>query len=151
MHNLDYAHPMTLKNLVGLKPELQDKAIDIINQLYVLGWHPVIWCGLRSVEEERKEIAAGNSSLTNPYDCKHVTGDAVDIVDVRYPWSGPASSLIYKFWVDYGKLVYADPGLRWGGVWDKGGIRWPIIDRAVEENHGGLITWFADVAHMELR
>lgn len=54
-------------------------------------------------------------------------GEAADIVDARFLWTGPAANLEFEFWSDLGATAKAY-GLRWGGDWAK----------------------FRDVAHVEM-
>ncbi len=56
-----------------------------------------------------------------------VEGNAADIVDQRYGWSGPAVNAGFQFWKDLGEVARKH-GCRWGGDWKS----------------------FRDVAHIEL-
>lgn len=111
-------------NLNGLDPQLADKVISIVMNLQRLGWKPVIAEAVRTKEQQAEKVKLGYSKTMNS---KHIVGKAVDIIDRRYGWDGPASDLNYQFWVDLGKEVKKE-GLTWGGDWKS----------------------FKDVAHVEI-
>lgn len=122
-----YSPQVDTRNLGGLNPMLIDKVNVILSKLTQKGWRPRVASGLRSVEEQQEKIDQGRSSLKNPRDSKHVQGRAVDIIDSRYGWNGPASDLDFQFWNDLGEAA-REVGLVWGGDWKS----------------------FKDVAHVEM-
>jgi len=115
------------RNLVGLDPTFAQKIRQILSRLAEKGWQPRVAEGLRSLEQQQKKIDQGRSSLKNPRNSKHIQGTAVDIIDSRYGWQGPASDLNFQFWNDLGEAA-KEVGLTWGGNWKT----------------------FKDVAHVEL-
>jgi peptidoglycan L-alanyl-D-glutamate endopeptidase CwlK len=60
-----------------------------------------------------EKVRKGYSKTMNS---SHRVGKAVDIIDKRYGWAGPASKLDYKFWTDLGREAKS-VGLKWGGDW----------------------------------
>jgi hypothetical protein len=141
---------MPTKNqaFLSVKPELQDIAWNIMLQLEALGYEPEVAQGLRTVADEATHVANGTSQTMHSY---HILGLAVDIVDKKWGWNIP---LHHKFWYDYGKIVCAttsDYGeIQWGGVWALGDERWPLIEKAQQEQSDAPLTWFMDVAHLQL-
>ncbi len=104
----------SLKNLEGVHPDLQKavlRAIQITDVDFGVGE------GLRSKEQQAKEVAEGSSRTMNS---RHITGHAVDLVcyvNGKVSWD----------WPMYGRIALAmkhaskELGipLNWGGVWDK--------------------------------
>lgn len=134
----------TEEKLNQVKPQLKAIVEDILLSLTSKGYQPIVAEGLRTIEQERQKVAQGNSQTMHS---KHLTGDAVDIVDERYEWNIP---LNHQFWMDYGNEVLSHPELRWGGIWYHP-ERLPIYEKSVATKNEKLITWFADVAHCELK
>lgn len=129
------------KELASLSPAFQKTVSIIMRHLERKGWVPVVFHGERTKEEQAEKVKAGYSKTMNSFHVAdtslnrgrnglywQVKGEAADIVDARFLWSGPASDLDFAFWTDLGSLAKA-LGLVWGGDWEK----------------------FRDVAHVELR
>ncbi len=104
------------RNLEGLDPMFSQKILRVLSALAKKGWKPRVAEGLRTIEQQQEKIDLGRSSLKNPQDSKHVQGLAVDIIDSRYGWQGPASDLDFQFWNDLGEAA-REAGLIWGGDW----------------------------------
>lgn len=100
-------------NLQGLNPRMQAAIPLIMQDLQAKGWQPSISSGLRTREEQAEKVRQGYSKTMNS---KHLFGKAVDIIDRRYGWDGPASDTNYQFWRDLGEAAKRR-GLQWGGDW----------------------------------
>ena len=100
------------RNLKGVHPDLVAVMREAIRR------HPVkatITEGLRTLERQRKLLAAGASRTLKS---RHLTGHAVDIVfimDKRARWDWP----LYKDFADTVKAVAKEKNIRvvWGGDW----------------------------------
>jgi peptidoglycan LD-endopeptidase CwlK len=96
-----------------IHPELQAKVKIILAGLEAKGWQPRVAEGCRTLDQQKEKVRLGYSKTLNS---KHLRGLAVDIIDKRYGWHGPAAKLSFQFWKDYGTLCKAQ-GLTWGGDW----------------------------------
>lgn len=104
----------TVNNLMqGINPRLQSALPIIMDELRQKGWQPSIASGMRTPEEQAEKVRQGYSQTMNS---KHLIGKAVDIIDKRYGWDGPASDTNYQFWQDLGEAAKRQ-GLQWGGDW----------------------------------
>ncbi len=103
-------------NLDGLDPMFAQQIKEVLFKLAQKGWQPRVAEGLRSLEQQQEKINQGHSSIKDPKNSKHVQGVAVDIIDSRYGWGGPASDLNFQFWLDLGEAA-REAGLTWGGDW----------------------------------
>jgi len=105
------------------------------------GWVPVVFHGKRTKEQQQEKVKSGASKTMNSFHVggSHIEnfkngfafntrGEAADIVDARFLWSGPCKDLDHQFWKDLGSYAKSQ-GLEWGGDWKS----------------------FKDVAHVELR
>lgn len=110
----------SIKNLQGVKPNL-GRVVNLAIQLSEIDFS--VHEGLRSVEQQRKNMSKGVSWTMNS---KHLTGDAIDLVpyidadgdgDKELSWDWPAC---YKV-AHAMRTASAQLGVRivWGGVWDK--------------------------------
>ena len=144
------------QKIAKLKPDFQPIVKEILKRLRRLGWQPKVAEGLRTLAQQQDKVKRGYSQTLNSY---HLTGYAVDIIDARYAWNIPQN---HRFWYDLGittlDLAKTEPALGWGGLWSRGKVdttkessRLAAYTRAVTEGKLGLITWFADVAHVEMR
>jgi hypothetical protein len=104
---------VSMKNLEGLDPTFKTQVISILQELAGKGWIPVVAEGVRDKAQQQKKVDAGYSKTMNS---RHLTGHAVDIVDRRYGWGGPAAKLDHAFWTDLGAAANSR-GLEWGGDW----------------------------------
>ncbi len=139
--NYDFAtDEISKKHLLEVKPALAEKVIPILESLEDEGWEPRVVEGLRTMAQEREKVRLGYSHTMHS---KHLTGDAVDVVDKRYGWDHVASNLGYEYWREQGKLVDHTPGLTWGGDWGRGYARYEALLR-------DEVSYFADVAHIQL-
>ena len=127
-----------------LHPSLKPRVDRILKALTAKGWQPIVASGGRTVAEQKIKVAKGYSKTMQS---RHIGGFAADIVDKRYGWN---IAINHPFWLDLGTEALKDPKLRWGGIWSNT-ARLPIFIRAVKEKKLRLITWFCDVAHVELR
>jgi hypothetical protein len=129
------------EQLETLSMDFRSRVELVMAHLASKGWKPVVYHGERSPEEQAEKVRAGASKLSNSLHVPGslqkprirngiysvVAGEAADIIDARYLWSGPAKDLNYQFWNDLGAYAKVQ-GLAWGGDWKK----------------------FRDVAHVEL-
>lgn len=126
--------------LETLSPSFQRHVATILLHLEGKGWSPVVFHGERTKEEQAEKVKAGYSKTLNSFHVAgsslnkgrnglywRIKGEAADIVDVRFLWSGPAEDLDFQFWSDLGAIART-LGLVWGGDWKK----------------------FRDVAHVEV-
>jgi peptidoglycan L-alanyl-D-glutamate endopeptidase CwlK len=107
-------HPLSYTPRVnGLNEKLQAALPGIMSDLQSEGWQPTIASGIRTPAEQAEKVRQGYSQTMNS---KHLLGKAVDIVDKRYGWDGPAANKNYQFWKDLGDAARSR-GLQWGGDW----------------------------------
>jgi len=123
-----YALPTAI--LTGVNPRLLVIAKEIINELRKEGYQAVIHNAMRTPEQAAKNAAAGVGIKNS----KHITGQAVDIIDKRYAWNEQHINHIKAFRASYGSLASQYPEIIWGGTWTKG-------------KYGALGDW----AHIELK
>jgi peptidoglycan L-alanyl-D-glutamate endopeptidase CwlK len=115
--------------LESLSPGFRRKIETILAHLEGKGWTPVVFHGERTKEEQAKIVKAGHSKTMQSFHVRdtslnrgrnglywQVKGEAADIVDARFLWSGPASDLDFQFWKDLGAIAKS-LGLKWGGDW----------------------------------
>jgi hypothetical protein len=144
-----------LKKISELKPEFQPIVIKVMKGLIALGHEPKVYEGLRTKAQQAEKVRLGYSKTMKSY---HLSGYAVDIADRRYAWN---VSRLHPFWYDYAKIIFevakSHPGLGWGGIWSKGKLdtaqetdRWRKYEAAVKSSKDNL-SWFCDVAHLEMR
>jgi hypothetical protein len=114
----------------------------ILHDLLAAGWQPKIVELKRTREQQAEKVKRGYSKTMKSWhvpstvgllpagrgQLQTVAGEAADIVDARYGWSGPAASTSFAFWNDLGRFA-KKYGCVWGGDWKK----------------------FKDVAHVEFR
>ena len=104
-----------MKKLSAVKHDLIIRILPIMAEEEELGWQPIVAEGMRTKAQEREKVRKGYSQTMHS---KHLTGDAVDIVDKRYGWDGKASNLHFKFWRDQQKAVHHhQEGLTSGADW----------------------------------
>jgi peptidoglycan L-alanyl-D-glutamate endopeptidase CwlK len=113
---------------LGHNPVLEmfnHKVDKILQELRSEGWQPRVVSQHRTIEEQRELVRQGRSQTMSS---QHLAGLAVDIIDKRYGWHGPASDLDYEFWRDLGEAC-TKRGLTWGGNWesfpDVAHCQWP--------------------------
>jgi hypothetical protein len=118
---LNQCHPV-------FKPRLEAILIGLRQK----GWKPRIAELVRTSEQQKKKVAAGVSKTLKSWHVPStigllangasaldiVHGNAADIVDERYGWSGLAASHSFKFWKDLGQLA-RENNCEWGGDWKK--------------------------------
>jgi peptidoglycan LD-endopeptidase CwlK len=141
----------SLDRLTGVKPQLVEvvrRAIEIT---------PVdfgVTEGLRTVETQRKYVAAGKSQTMNS---KHLTGDAVDLVayiEGQVSWE----LNVYDDIADAMKqaAIEQDVALRWGAAWNIPDIRkWDgsmeaAMNYYIDERRRMGSRPFIDAPHFEL-
>lgn len=125
-----------------LSPAMQTRVATVLRSLQERHWQPMIYHGSRTKEEQAKKVADGHSQTMHSlhvhgekqnksrfakaytgaafYISQHgpytITGEAADIVDIRWLWVGPCSNLEHPFWKDLGAAAKR-AGLVWGGLW----------------------------------
>ena len=115
----------------SLSTEFQRRVDAVLEELRAKRWMPVIFHGRRTEKQQQEKVAAGVSPTLKSWHVAStrksvqtngiywdVRGEAADIVDARYLWSGPAADLDYSFWKDLGTAAKRQ-GLEWGGDWKK--------------------------------
>jgi len=132
----------------SLDPKFQPVVKEILTRLEALGYQPIVAEGRRTPKQQAEKVRLGYSKTLKSY---HISGLAADIVDKRYMWN---ISNVHKFWWDLyqvAKSIQPSVGhLRYGIIWDHP-EREAIYKKALDTNRKGLVTWFCDVAHVELR
>lgn len=125
--NLPTGYGATLKTV---QPVLQDKAQAIIDELKAQGFDPIIASGDRTLDQQKINLKKGNSQTLNS---RHLTGQALDIVDRRYGWDKGNKADREKFWNALGEAA-TKQGLEWGGNWksfrDTAHIQMPRVKKA---------------------
>lgn len=134
-------------NLKGLKPEFKAKVVQVLLALGSNGLQPFVASGLRSELAQRELVKAGRSRTMKS---AHLLGLGADIVDHRYLWDPPSSSL---FWLRLGREALKR-GLVWGGLFGLSDRQKQALRKALRA--GDYVTasslslgW--DPAHVELR
>lgn len=95
------------EKLMTLSPAFEPKARAVVAWLFGRGWNLNIkWC-LRSIEENMALYHQGYAALNS----KHLTGDAMDIIDRRVAYGGLSDHPYYR---DVQSAAHRY-GLRWGG------------------------------------
>jgi hypothetical protein len=111
-------------------PIFKDALRQILAELRLLGWKPKIWHIKRTKAEQAEKVKKGYSKTMKSWHVDStegllpagrisydvIQGNAADIVDSRYAWSGEASSLDFQFWKDLGRIAKTH-GCSWGGDW----------------------------------
>ena len=140
-------------NLDGLDPIFVSQVQQVLSRLTEKGWQPKVAEGLRSIEQQQQKIDQGYSSLEHSRDSKHVQGLAVDIIDSRYGWAGPASDLDFQFWHDLGQAA-KEVGLTWGGDWKtfKDVAHVEVGDKTTGETRAGISRYaYQDADWLKLK
>jgi hypothetical protein len=95
--------------LNSLDPNFKPKADTVVNNMRQRGWRMrVIW-GRRTMAENDALVKKGQASPNS----KHLTGEAVDIINRDIGYSNNPNEAYYK---DLGSVVRGE-GLIWGGDW----------------------------------
>ena len=104
----------------SLDPSMREVTKTILKGLEDKGHKPLLFFAHRTIGEQKEILAKGNSTIPfsfhNTYKDGKPAALAIDVVDSRYYWQGPAADTSYKFWTDLGELCKAN-GLDWGGDW----------------------------------
>ena len=134
----------------SLHPAFRWRVEQVLRDLAASSWQPVLVYGKRSAAKQKELVAKGYGAKFSwhvPGSAKlipdgpgfHVmNGEAADIVDRRWAWSGPCTSKSHPFWLALGRAAKSH-GLEWGGDWAKRDvahvqmklIEMPRIDSAV--------------------
>jgi peptidoglycan L-alanyl-D-glutamate endopeptidase CwlK len=114
-----------------LGPEFGRRVDAVLQALEAKHWIPVIFHGRRTQEQQAEKVKQGYSPTMQSWHVEsthksarrfgvfyEIRGEAADIVDARYLWSGPAADTKYQFWRDLGEAA-KQQGLVWGGDWRK--------------------------------
>jgi peptidoglycan L-alanyl-D-glutamate endopeptidase CwlK len=139
------------KNLIGVKPQL----VAVVERAIVLSSVDfAVTEGLRTMETQRKYVAAGKSQTLQS---KHLTGDAVDLV----AFLGKAISWELNLYDDIADAM-AQAGrelgvpLRWGAAWTLKDITtWPgtmeqAMNSYIDIRRRANRRPFIDAPHFEL-
>jgi peptidoglycan LD-endopeptidase CwlK len=141
----------SLSRLDGVKPAL----VSVVNRAIEITTVDFgVTEGLRSMETQRKYVAAGKSQTMNS---KHLTGDAVDLVayiDGQISWE----LNVYDNIADAMKQAAVEQGvaLRWGAAWNIPDIRqWEgsmesAMNFYIDERRRVGRRPFIDAPHFEL-
>lgn len=140
--------PTLNKAYESLDPRFKPVVLEILTKLEAKGWQPIVAEGRRTREQQAEKVRLGYSKTMNSY---HLSGLAADIVDKRYLWN---ISNVHQFWWDLyeiAKSLKPSTGrLRFGIIWDVPS-REAVYKKALDTKKAGLVNWFADVAHVEMR
>ncbi len=121
--------------------------LEILRELEKLGYQPIVAEGRRTQAQQDEKVRLGYSKTRRSV---HLTGLAADIVDKRFMWN---IRNVHQFWYDLfqiaKKQVIKNGHLRYGMIWDHP-EREAIYKKALDEKKPNLVTWFCDVAHIEL-
>lgn len=144
--------PLSLGKLAGVHPDLvrvvQKCAADC-----ALPFTFGVSCGLRTIQQQKLDVAAGLSQTQNS---RHLDGHAADLVVLvqnQITWAWP----VYYILADAMKLASVDTRipLIWGGCWDK--EMELFTDTAAHESAGYILRskdrgghGFVDGPHIEL-
>jgi D-alanyl-D-alanine carboxypeptidase-like protein len=118
--------------LESLHPVFKFKVDEVLAQLRLKGWQPVLVYGRRTEEQQQQKIREGvggkhswhvastEARISGPEGrtIETVRGCAADVVDRRWAWDGPCSNKNHQFWKDLGAAAKS-AGLQWGGDWKK--------------------------------
>lgn len=107
-------HPVVdLAKLDTLAPGFKPTALEIIQEMQAHGWKlRVVWAK-RTKAENDVLVAEGKASPTS----KHLTGEAVDLIDRVVSYTDDRNHAYYK----HLKAACAKHGAKWGGDF---GARW---------------------------
>lgn len=116
--------------LRSLHPVFRWRVERVLRDLESSGWKPVLRWGKRSAEKQKELVAKGYGASFSwhvPGSAKLIpdghgldvkNGEAADIIDRRWGWSGPCASKSHPFWTALGQAAKRH-GLEWGGDWAK--------------------------------
>src|SRR5262245_51782364 len=104
----------------------------ILGELQALGWEPRIAELRRTPRQQAVKVRQGYSKTKKSWhvdstigllpagggQMQVVQGNAADIVDNRYGWSGLGANPGFQFWEDLGRIA-KEHGCEWGGDWKK--------------------------------
>ncbi|MBK3800835.1 hypothetical protein GAY33_16625 [Azospirillum brasilense] len=114
--------------LASLEDHFRIVVLQVMSELTNNGWKPVVFWGVRTPEQQEKlhDKGVGAKKSLHVHETQKIvhragwsyvqTGEAADIVDARYLWTGPAEDLNFRFWVELGEAAERR-GLEWGGRW----------------------------------
>lgn len=104
-----------------LLPEARTKAQQLIDQARAAGLDVMFWDGWRSPEDSQKNIDAGTSKVSDPFNSLHVWGAAFDIVfrnAAGLPVWPPDTDPRWRQLAEIGRrLGLYSGGLHWGWDW----------------------------------
>jgi hypothetical protein len=98
-----------MEKLQGLSAAFEAKARYVIIEMEKLGWHIRIVWGARTYAENQALVVTGDASSNS----KHLTGEALDLVDRRVGYSSMHN---HKYYLDLNRIAKS-VGLVWGGDW----------------------------------
>ena len=105
--------PRTVEKFNSLESVMHEPVLLVLEELERLGWLPIIIEGRRTLAQQQEKVNKGYSKTMKS---KHLLGLAVDIVDRRYLWGGPAAKQSFPFWNNLGAAGKRQ-GFIWGGDW----------------------------------
>jgi RHS repeat-associated protein len=98
--------------LLELSAEMREKATRVLLRTTARGYQPRIVEALRTSKQQCEKVKAGLSSTMKS---KHLTGDAIDVVDRRWGYDDSKPST-QQFFREYGEIGQ-EQDLEWGGDW----------------------------------
>jgi lysozyme len=98
----------------NMNPYIEKYAPEIMKGLRAKGWQPTIAEANRTQQEQAGKVAQGYSKTMNS---KHLSGNAIDIIDKRYGWDEKHLDKIKAFRNDLMSEVQKYPELSSGGNW----------------------------------
>ena len=102
-------------------PEARAKAEALLREATAAGLEVMFWDGWRSPEDSQKNIDAGTSRVTDPFNSLHVWGAAFDIVfrnTAGLPYWPPDTDPRWRELAQIGRrLGLYSGGLHWGWDW----------------------------------
>lgn len=149
--------PTKNKPFLSLKPQFQTVIWNILIELESEEFKPAVIEGLRTKAQQAEKVRLGYSKTMNSI---HLSGLAADICDTREMWD---KGLVRPFWWALYKIAKAQNlttgRLRYGLTWDKSEraiIYKKVLDdlmtgKLTQKQADEKITWFCDVAHIELK
>jgi hypothetical protein len=146
---------MTILNKAfdSLDERFKPVVLNILRELELKGWQPLVAEGRRTPEQQQEKVRAGVSQTLSSY---HLTGCAADIVDQRSTWNIPR---VHQYWLDLAeaalKHIPTNGLIRLGMLWGEGNLKSDLEKNRLETYKNALkqgkkdVDWFCDVAHVE--
>lgn len=109
-------HARNLNTIATLGDNTKEKAMKFYNKCIELGAEVLIYEGIRTVEQQRKNVANGKSQTMKSY---HLVGQAFDFVPILPNGSADWNAKSYRKEPLFSAINYAkrELGMTWGGDW----------------------------------